>query len=230
MWGKCAEVAGPGGRVQTLVPGGATQTFPWNPSSLKGQLDGGDWIYAKRVKLRTTGFLTNTAGTGPSTLNWQQIQQCLGQVRVFSQFLGEMVNKSLNSVPLLSNHDAYFVNGFRAPTRKRPQSALTTGVITAVEIITEIPFERDYLERSTDSCPWMPFLEGGQIECDLAPNTSLAAYGWTPSGNWQQTCTIDWYLDKQALIHTPVQLRLYRVVTPGPEFTLRAVGPPHGLG
>ena len=40
---------------------------------------------------------------------------------------------------------------------------------------------RDYLERAFDSCPWMPFLEGGQIECDLASTASLTPYGWTPS-------------------------------------------------
>jgi hypothetical protein len=223
------QVSGPGGRVQTLVPGGSQQTFLWNPSSLKGQLDGGDFIYARRIKLRTTGFLTNTVGTGPSMLNWQQIQQTLGNVRVFSQFLGEMVPKSLNTVSLLTNHDAYFVNGFKPITRKRPVSAATTGVIIPFEIITEIPFERDYLERSLDSCPWMPFLEGGQIECDLSSTASLTPYGWTPSGNWAQSCTIDWYTDRQPLIHAPVQSRLYRVTTTGPEYVLRVVGAPNGL-
>jgi hypothetical protein len=229
MSANFTQVSGPGGRSQTLAASGSTQTFLWNPSSLKGQLDGGDFVYAKRIKLRTTGFVTNTAGTGPSSLNFQQLQQTLGNVRIFSQFLGEMVNKSLNSVSLLTNHDAYFVNGFRPITRKRPQSAATTGVVIPVEIITEIPFEREYLERSTDSCPWMPFLEGGQIECDLAPSTALASYGWTPSGNWTQTCTIDWYVDKQALIHSPVQSRLYRVTSTGPEYVLRVVGAPNGL-
>ncbi len=229
MSANFTQVSGPGGRSQTLAPGASTQTFLWNPSSLKGQLDGGDWIYADRIKLRTTGFVTNTAGTGPSTLNFQQLQQSLGQVRVFSQFLGEMVNKSLTSVSILTNHDAYFVNGFKPLTRKRPVSAATTGVVIPIEIITEIPFEREYLERSSDSCPWMPFLEGGQIECDLAPNTSLTQYGWTPSGNWTQTCTIDWHPDKQALIHCPVQSRLYRVTTTGPEYVLRVVGAPNGL-
>ena len=229
MSANFTQVSGPGGRTQALAASAATQTFLWNPSSLKGQLDGGDFVYAKRVKLRTTGFITNTAGTGPATLNWQQIQQTLGAVRVFSQFLGEMVNKSLTSSAILANHDAYFVNGFKPITRKRPQSAVTTGVVVPIEIITEIPFEREYMTRSTDSCPWMPFLEGGQIECDLAPNTVLTNYGWTASGNWSQTCTIDWYVDKQALIHAPVQSRLYRVVTTGPEYTLRVVGAPNGL-
>jgi hypothetical protein len=229
MSANFTQVSGPGGRTQTLAAGASTQTFLWNPSSLKGQLDGGDFIYAKRIKLRTTGFITNTAGTGPVSLNQQQLQQTLGQVRVFSQFLGEMVNKSLTSVSILQNHDAYFTNGFRALSRKRPQSTSVTNTVIPVEIITEIPFERDYLMRSTDSCPWMPFLEGGQIECDVAPNTALSVYGWTPSGNWQQTCTIDWYTDKQALIHAPVQSRLYRVVTSGPEYTLRVVGAPNGL-
>jgi hypothetical protein len=229
MSANFTQVSGPGGRVQTLVPGVSPLTFLWNPSSLKGQLDGGDFVYAKRIKLRTAGFITNTAGTGPSMLNHQQIQQALGQVRVFSQFLGEMVPKAINSVSLLTNHDQYFVNGFKPITRKRPVSAVTTGVVVPIEIITEIPFERDYLERSFDSCPWMPFLEGGQIECDLSSTASLSVYGWTPSGNWTQTCTIDWYTDRQALIHTPIQSRLYRVTTPGPEFVLRVVGAPNGL-
>ncbi len=222
------QVSGPGGRVQTLVPGAGNQTFLWNPSSLKGQLDGGDFIYARRIKIRTTGFLTNTSGTLGS-LNHQQIQQALGSVRVFSQFLGEMVPRSITTVPLLTNHDAYFVNGFKPITRKRPVSQVTTGVIVPVEIITEIPFERDYLERSIDSCPWMPFLEGGQIEIDLQSNQSLAGYGWTPSGDWKQTCTIDWYTDKQPMIHSPIQSRLYRVSTTGPEYVLRVVGAPNGL-
>jgi len=229
MSANFTQVSGPGGRSQTLVPAAATQTYLWNPSSLKGQLDGGDYIYAKRVKLRTTGFITNTTGTGPSSLNIEQIQQALGKVRVFSQFLGEMVNKSSTTVALLTNHDMYFVNGFRPYTRKRPTSAVTTAVVVPVEIITEIPFEREYLERSTDSCPWLPFLEGGQIEVDLSPNTSLLTYGWTPTGNWIQTCTVDWYCDKQALIHCPVQSRLYQVTTQGPEFVIRVVGSPNGL-
>ena len=182
MSANFTQVSGPGGRSQTLVPGTAVQTYIWNPSSLKGQLDGGDYIYAKRLKFRTTGFLTNTNGTGPSNLNHQQIQQSLGQVRVFSQFLGEMVNKTMTSVSILTNHDAYFVNGFKPYTRKRPTSAVTTGVVVPIEIITEVPFEREYLERSTDSCPWMPFLEGGIVEVDLAASTSLSSYGWTPTG------------------------------------------------
>lgn len=230
MSANFTQVSGPGGRVQTLAAGAATQTFLWNPSSLKGQLDGGDFIYAKRIKLRTLIPIVNTAGSGPATLNWQIAQQLLGQVRVYSQFLGEMVPKSMNSAALLGNHDAYFVNGFKPETRKRPQSALTTGQSTTLELITEIPFEREYLQRSTDSCPWLPFLEGGQIECDLSPLSVLnTAYGWNMSGNITQTCTIDWYCDKQALIHSPVQSRLYRVTSPGPEFTLRVVGGPNGL-
>ena len=82
MSANFTQVSGPGGRVQTLVPGTSNLTFLWNPSSLKGQLDGGDFIYAKRIKLRTTGFITNTNGTGPASLNWEQIQQTLGNVRV----------------------------------------------------------------------------------------------------------------------------------------------------
>jgi len=228
MSANFTQVSGPGGRVQSLTPGASPQTFLWNPSSLKGQLDGGDFVYAKRIKLRTTGFVTNTSGTVLS-LNNQQMQQALGQVRVFSQFLGEMVNKSQNSVALISNHDAYFVNGFKPYTRKRPSSAVTTGIVVPFEMVTEIPFEREYLERSTDSCPWMPFLEGGQIECDLGTTSALTAYGWTLSGTWTQSCTIDWYVDKQALIHSPIQSRLYRVTTTGPEYVLRQVGAPNGL-
>jgi hypothetical protein len=172
--------------------------------------------------------MTNTAGLVPS-LNWQQMQQSFGQVRVYSQFLGELIPKTVNSVPLLVNHDAYFTNGFRPYTRKRPQTSVTTAVVVPVELVFSIDFERDYLIRPQDSCPWLPFLEGGQIEVDLAPNTSLTGYGWTPSGNWTQTCTIDWYTDKQALIHAPVQSRLYKVTSPGPEYTLRVVGAPNGL-
>lgn len=227
MSANFTQVSGPGGRSQILVPGAATQTFLWNPSSLKGQLDGGDFIYAKRIKFRTTGFMTNTAGIVGS-LNWQQLAQAFGQVRVFSQFLGEMVPKNANSVPLLANHDAYFTNGFRPYTRKRPQSTVTTGVVVPIEYVFSVDFERDYLVRPQDSCPWLPFLEGGQIEVDLAPNTSFGS-SWTPSGNWTQTCTIDWYCDKQALIHSPIQSRLYKVTSPGPEYTLRVVGSPNGL-
>jgi hypothetical protein len=43
------------------------------------------------------------------------------------------------------------------------------------------------------------------------------------------TCSIDYYVDKQAQIHSPMQARLYRVVSPGPEFILKNVGGPNGL-
>jgi hypothetical protein len=213
------------------VPGAASQTYLWNPASLKGQLDGGDFIYAKRVKFRTTGVVTTiTNASTMSPPNWQILAQALGNVRAFSQFLGEVVPKSLNSVPLLSNHDMYFVNGFRPITRKRGQStAASTGAASQCEFIFEIPFEREYLERASDSMPWMAFFEGGIFEVDLAPSNALSNWNHTMTGNWQQTCTIDWYCDKQALIHSPVQSRLYRVTTTGPEYVLKSVGSPQGL-
>lgn len=229
MSANFTQVSGPGGRTQTLVPGAATQTFLWNPSSLKGQLDGGDFIYAKRIKFRTTGLMTNTAGTVGS-LNWQQMAQAFGQVRVYSQFLGELVPKNLNSVPLIVNHDAYFTNGFQPYTRKRPQSLVTTGVVVPIEFVFSIDFERDYMIRPADTMPWLPFLEGGQIEVDLAPAAAFGgANGWTSTGNWIQSCVIDWYTDKQALIPAPIQQRLYKVTSPGPEYNLRAVGSPNGM-
>lgn len=230
MSANFTQVSGPGGRTQSLTPGAAAQTYIWNPASLKGQLDGGDFIYAKRIKVRTTG--TITAATGPlvGPPNWEILAQSLGQTRVFSQFLGELFPRSNTSVPLLANHDMYFVNGFRPITRKRGQaSGFATSSSTSIEYVFELPFERDYLQRSTDSVPWMPFLEGGIIEVDLAPSTSLSNWGWTTSGTWQQTTTIDWYCDKQALIPTPVHARLYRVTTTPPEFVLKSVGSPQGL-
>src|SRR5882672_625666 len=231
MSANFTQLSGPGGRVQTLVPGAAAQTFIWNPQSLKGQLDGGDFIYAKRIKVRTTGTVTTvTNASTNSPPNWEILASALGNVRVYSQFLGEMVPKSLNSVALLSNHDMYFVNGFRPITRMRGQSTVAATTAAAqCEFVFEIPFEREYLERSTDSCPWLPFLEGGIIEVDLAASTALANWNFTLTGNWQQTATIDWYVDKQALIHSPVQSRLYRVTTTGPEYVLKSVGSPQGL-
>jgi hypothetical protein len=231
MSANFTQISGPGGRVQTLVPGASAQTFLWNPQSLKGQLDGGDYIYASRGKVKTTGTLTTTVGTtmnGPP--NWEILASALGQVRTYSQFLGEMLPKSLNSVALLANHDMFFVNGFRPITRKRGQSVVgATGATVNCEYVFEIPFERDYLTRSTDSCPWLPFLEGGIIEVDLQASTALANWGWSMTGNWQQTLTVDWYTDKQALIPSPVQSRLYRVTTTGPEYVLKSVGSPQGL-
>lgn len=231
MSANFTQVSGPGGRTQTLVPGTAAQTFIWNPASLKGQLDGGDFIYAKRVKWRTTGTVTTITNTSTaSPPNWEILAQSFGQVRVFSQFLGEMGPRNLNSVPLLANHDMYFVNGFRPITRKRGQSTqAATAQATNCEYVFEFPLEREYLMRSSDSVPWLPFFEGGIFEVDLAPSTSLNNWNFNTTGNWQQTCTIDWYCDKQALIPSPVQSRLYRVTTTPPEFVLKSVGSPNGL-
>lgn len=222
------QVSGPQGRTQTLNAGAAPVTFIWNPQSLKGQLAGGDFIYASRAKFRTILTLTNGGESSLITPNWQQLAQALGNFRVFSPFLGEMAPKSLNSVALLSNHDQYFVNGFRPITRKRGGESVGSGGVVHLEFIFEYALERDYLVRSSDSMPWLPFLEGGIIECDLAPSTSLANYGWTVNAA-TQTCTIDWYTDKQALIHAPAQSRLYRVTTGGPEYVLKSVGSPNGL-
>lgn len=238
MSANFTQVSGPGGRVQSFSQGTlgnlntSTQTFIWNPASLKGQLDGGDFIYAKRVKFRTWGTITAPADTNlrPLPPNWEQLAQIMGQVRVFSQFLGEMLPKSLNSVPLLSNHDMYFVNGFRPITRKRGQTMRSTSTAEyPCEFVFEAPFEREYLTRGIDSIPWLPFLEGGIFEVDLRPSAVLSEYGATMTGNWQQTCTVDWYCDKQAQIPSPVQSRLYRVTTTGPEYVLKSVGSPQGL-
>ena len=182
MSANFTQVSGPGGRTQSFTPGASINTFIWNPASLKGQLDGGDFIYAKRVKVRTTGTLTNT-GTA-ITPNWEQMARQFGQVRVYSQFLGELVPRTLNTVPILANHDMFFVNGFRPITRKRGQSNVTTGNTAAVEYVFEIPFERDYLMRSIDSVPWLPFLEGGIIEVDLQPTGTLATgYSFNATGS-----------------------------------------------
>ena len=239
MSANFTQVSGPGGRVQTFDQGAlgptlntATNTFIWNPASLKGQLDGGDFIYAKRVKFRTWGTMTSAADTTarPIPPNWEQLAQIMGSVRVFSQFMGEMLPKSLNSVPLLANHDMYFVNGFRPITRKRGQTMKSTSTsTTSVEYVFEAPFEREYLTRGIDSVPWLPFLEGGIFEVDLRAAATLSEYGVTMTGNWNQTCTVDWYCDKQAQIPSPVQSRLYRVSTTGPEYVLKSVGSPQGL-
>jgi len=223
------QVAGPGGRVQALTAGPNTQTWIFNPSSLKGTTPGGDFIYASRARVRVTGSLlignTNLARS-PS---WEALARVIGQVRVFSPFLGEIVNKSLNSGPLLANHDSFFVNGFRPITRTRPRFTAVSTTTVPIEYEFEIPFERDYLTRSTDTCPWLPFLEGGIIEIDLAPSNVLSVWGVTLSGTWNCELVIDWFTDKQAIIHAPVQSRLYRVTTSGPEYLLKAVGSPNGL-
>lgn len=229
MSANFVQVSGPGGRVQTLVPGSSAQTYIFNPASLKGTLPGGDFIYADRLRFRIRGNLTKTASADSATPNWEQLAQAFGQVRVYSQFLGEMVNKSLTSVPLLANHDSWFHNGFSPPTRARGQVSGSSGDVIAVEYEFEVPFRRGYLTRQTDSCPWLPFLEGGIIELDLQASNALSAFGWTMSGNWICDLVIDWYPDKQALIHAPVQSRLYKVITSGPEYLIRGVGSPNGL-
>lgn len=229
MSANFVQVSGPGGRVQTLVPAAAPQTYIFNPASLKGTLPNGDFMYADRIRVKVTGVLTRSSGASRPTPNWEQLAQCLGQVRVYSQFTGEMVNKSMTSVPLLANHDSYFHNGFAAPTRARAQSSGSSGDTVPIEYEFEIPFRRGYLYRNTDSCPWLPLLEGGIIEVDLQGASALSSFGWTMSGNWTAECVIDWFPDSQGLIHTPVQSRLYRVTTQGPEYLLRGVGSPNGL-
>jgi hypothetical protein len=223
------QIQGPGGRVQTLnAPAGGVNTFIWNPQSLKGQLAGGDFLYARRFKFRSIINMTNTSEGSLTTPSTEQVAQAFGQVRVYSSFLGEVVPKTLNSVPLISNHDQYFSNGFRPITRRRATTTVAAAGTFNYEFIFEVAFERDYLLRSVDSCPWLPFFEGGIIEVDLASQGSLANYGWRVNSA-TQTCTVDWYTDKQALIHSPIQNRLYRVTTSGPEFVLKSVGSPNGL-
>ena len=225
------QISGPNGRVQTFNAAASIQTFLWNPQGLKGQLAGGDFLYAKRIKFRNMIVMSANGTEGDTQINptWEAVAQAFGNVRVYSPFLGEVVPKSLNSVPILSNHDQYFANGFRPITRRRPVADPTAaGTSVAYEFIFEIPLERDYLQRSMDSCPWLPFFEGGTFEVDFNPTTSLANYGWTVT-SCQQTCTIDYYCDKQALIHAPIQSRLYKVTSPGPEYVLKAVGSPNGL-
>lgn len=224
------QVSGPQGRVQTLTPGASIQTFLWNPQSLKGQEAGGDFRYAKRIKFRTV-LLIGAGTEGPANPpTWEQVAMALGNVRVYSPFLGELVPKNLNSVPILANHDMYFDNGFKNITRRRPQIAGPYTGTTPYEFVFEIPFERDWMYRSIDSCPWLPFLEGGIFEVDLtASNGALFQNYGLGIVSATQTCTIDYYVDKQALIHAPVQNRLYRVVTGGPEYVLKSVGSPNGL-
>lgn len=224
------QVSGPQGRTQSFNTTASINTFIWNPQSLKGQLAGGDFLYAKRLKFRTVLTLANPTEGALNPPSQEAVAQAMGQCRVYSPFLGEMVPKNLNSVPIIANHDQYFSNGFRPISRRRPFSATySAGGTTPYEFIFEIPFERDYLYRSIDSCPWMPFLEGGIIEVDLNPTTSLAAnYGWNVTAA-TQTLSIDYYCDKQAFIHAPIQNRLYRVTTTGPEYVLKSVGSPNGL-
>lgn len=223
------QVTGPQGRTQSFNATDSINTFIWNPQSLKGQLSGGDFLYAKRIKFRTVLILTNNTEGAQVPPSYEAVAQAFGNVRAYSPFLGEVVPKSLNSVPILANHDQYFANGFRPISRRRPQGASISSLgTTPYEFVFEIPLERDYLDRAMDSCPWLPFFEGGTFEVDLNPHTSLSNYGWDVTSA-TQTCTIDYYVDKQALIHSPIQSRLYRVTTSGPEFVLKSVGAPNGL-
>lgn len=228
MSANFVQVSSIQGRTQTLVPSAATQTYQFRPQSLRGTLPGGDFIYASRIRVRVAGQLTRITGTG-FVPNWQKMAQAFGQVRVYSQFLGDLVNKSLTSVPILANHDAMFDNGFGPPLRQRDQPSVTSASTQAIEYEFAIPLERKYMIRPTDPCPWLPFLEGGEIDIDLRPSNALAAYGFTMSGNWTMSVVIDWFADKQALIHAPVANRLYRVITGGPEYILKGVGGPNGL-
>ncbi len=230
MGANFVQVSGPGGRFQSFTPGTSINTWIWNPASLKGSLPGGDLIYADRVRFHVTGNLTRngTAGNFASP-NWEALAQQFGQLRIYSQFCGEMVNKSQNSVPLLQNHDAFFHNGFGPQTRIRGMYSGTAGVSRAIEYEFAYDFKRAYLERPTDSCPWLGFLEGGIIEVDLMPATALNSYGWTATGTWTMDCEIDWFPDRTPLIHAPIQPRLYRVTTSGPEFLLKGLGAPAGL-
>lgn len=231
MSANFVQVSSQAGRTQALAVGSTFQSFQFLPTGLKGQLPGGDYIYASRIRVRVTGTLHKT-GAPIAPPNWQQLAQAFGQVRVYSPFLGEIVNKSHNSVPLLANHDQFFYNGFRPAVRKRPLIAnIGTDADQAVEYEFEIPFERDDGVRSTDFCPWLPLLEGGIIEFDLAPSTAFNNYSASlaMTGNWTAEVVIDWFADKQALIHAPVANRLYKVTSQGPEYVLRAVGAPSGM-
>jgi hypothetical protein len=230
MSANFTQISGPSGRYPsfTASPNGI-QTYLFNPASLKGTLPGGDFLYLDRLRFRITGNLTRISGATANSPNWEALAQMFGQIRVYSQFLGELVNKSFNSVPIIANHDAYLQAGYGTTTRARPQTTGSSGDTKAIEYEFEVPFRRKYLLRETDSCPWLPFLEGGIIELDLQPNNALANYGWTMSGNFICELVADWFPDKQALIHTPIQSRLYRVVTSGPEYLLKGVGAPAGL-
>jgi hypothetical protein len=228
------QISGPQGRLQTLTPNSAVQTFLFNPKSLKGMLPGGDFLYTDRFRARITGSLQCTSGTIVPTPNWQQMASAFRNVRVWSPFLGEVVNKTLTSVPLLANHDAFFVNGFQPQTRERPPARTSSSTTVPVEYEFEIPFKRNYLTSPWDSSIWLPLFEGGQIEIDLAPSNTFAnlfgvGSGWTMTGTWTCELVADWTPDRQPLIHTPIQSRLYRVVTVGPEYTLKGVGSSQGL-
>jgi hypothetical protein len=230
MSANFTQISGPGGRTQSFAASTAIQTYIWNPASLKGTLPGGDFIYTSRARGRVVGQLTRNAGAGSNnTPNVQQIMQSLGFCRMQSQFLGEIMPKSLNTIPLVMNHDAWFMNGFQPPQRARGQMSGSSGDAKNVEIEFELPIEADMLARPQDTCFWQPFLEGGIIEIDLQPSNALSPTGWTMTGTWTMSLVLDWYPDKQAMIHAPMQARLYRVTTQGPEYTLKSVGSSQGL-
>jgi hypothetical protein len=231
MSANFVQISGPSGRYPSFVPGGSVNTYLFNPASLKGTLPGGDFMYLDRLRFRVTGSLTRLTGgsTFQNIPNWEALAQAFGGIRVYSQFLGEIVNKSINTVPIVANHDGLLHGGYGTITRARPQISGSSGDQVAVEYEFEVAFRRKYLLRETDSCPWLPFMEGGIIELDLQPSNALAAYGWTMTGNWTAELVADWFPDRQPLIHTPVQGRLYRVVTIGPEYVLKGVGAPFGL-
>jgi hypothetical protein len=226
---QVSAYGGTGGRTQTLVPTASTQLFQFSPAGLPGVTDGGDKIYAERIRVRVTGFLTKIAGATSPTPNWQQLAQAFGKVHVFSPDLQEVVPLGHNTVPLLANHDQFTLNGQKPITRKRGTVFGTTGASVPIEYEFEIPFARDYGVRSTDFCPWLPLLDQGVIEFELRPSNALATFGvgaagWTMTGNWTAEVVIDWFTDKQSLIHAPVGSRVYQPVTAGPEYILKNVG------
>jgi hypothetical protein len=224
------QVSGPNGRVQTLAAAAGVQTFLWRPVSLKGTLPGQDFVYADRIRGKVNFTLTRDATVATvQTPNQQQLAQILGQARVYSQFLGEIYPKPDNSIPILMNHDSWHNNSYSPPVRARGVQSAPANAAVPVAYEFEISLQRDYLYRSVDSCPWLSFFEGGEIEVDLAPSTCFSLLKWTVTGNVTMELNIDWHPDKQALVHVPVRSGLYRVVTPGPAYELKGVGAPRGL-
>jgi len=141
---QCSAFGGTGGRLQTLVPGAGTQLFQFTPTGLPGVTDGGDKIYAERIRVRVTGQLNRVADTARAIPNWEKLAQAFGKVHVYSQDLQEVVPIDHNSVPLLMNHDQWFANGGKPITRQR--STPTSGLIVTnvpIEFEFEIPFARD---------------------------------------------------------------------------------------
>src|SRR5262245_17497595 len=168
---QVSAFGGTGGRTQTLVPGTTTQLYQFGPTGLPGVTEGGDKIYAERVRVRVAGQLLRTAASSLATPTWQQMAQAFGKVRAYSPDLHEAVPLGRNSAPLLVNHDQWFINGGKPITRQRATQfgSLTTDVVN-VEFEFEIPFERAYGIRPTDFCPWLPLLDQGAIEFELRPS------------------------------------------------------------